>query len=381
MAEWVESKMGDLAGREEGGSRDDGVDVDIQIVSSASESGSDSESEMEDEDGGDGAGAMDVITVGSDSTSSTGSSLSRHSSASPPQTTEQQQQDCESEQGLEMTEISHSETNQRQHCMPQDPIPHHPLPAKPIVPAPKTPMKPKRKLCFFQYHDGYCKRHRARRCPYWHIHDTSVSSVALITDWASHKADCQLPLCPVRSKRLEQQQAYREGPNASMDSAVSHPRIKDEIPSDEALPSAPQRLIKYPRQRVRAAHLPVLTCEKAERFERQKSVVEAWQAQNMDEDKSLMEGEIMDKKEEKRLKNKMRWTRLKERKKQKRREAFLAREKGAEIKSERVDGGYLADENGAESDKRILVDYHLPEGDGRAEWDTDELRRAFGEIG
>jgi hypothetical protein len=68
----------------------------------------------------------------------------------------------------------------------------------------ETPHKPskvssiKEKICFFWYHQGYCRTKRGSTCPCVHTLDTGAREVSLPNELRSHSLDCQLPLCPAR---------------------------------------------------------------------------------------------------------------------------------------------------------------------------------------
>ncbi|ORX97341.1 hypothetical protein BCR34DRAFT_607303 [Clohesyomyces aquaticus] len=83
----------------------------------------------------------------------------------------------------------------------------------------KAPCKPKalakletivdRKVCFFWYHQGFCKPRDRTRCSYIHTLGTSVQEVSC-PDLREWHPGCNLPLCPIRLARLSEKGYFPE---------------------------------------------------------------------------------------------------------------------------------------------------------------------------
>ena len=127
----------------------------------------------------------------------------------------------------EIASISHAGTHKYLRTNKSPTIPR-PLPnlfasAKPGETAPVTKRQPehmcetphkfpegisiKDKICFFWYHQGYCRTKRGSTCPCVHTLDTGVREVSLPNELRFHNPDCELPLCPVRLRNKSEPQS------------------------------------------------------------------------------------------------------------------------------------------------------------------------------
>jgi hypothetical protein len=65
---------------------------------------------------------------------------------------------------------------------------------------PKGPLL-EEKVCFFWYHKGYCRPRRGVLCPCLHTLDSDAKEVSLPDNLRFHRIDCELSLCPVRLRQ------------------------------------------------------------------------------------------------------------------------------------------------------------------------------------
>ncbi|KAF2654097.1 hypothetical protein K491DRAFT_492094 [Lophiostoma macrostomum CBS 122681] len=123
-----------------------------------------------------------------------------------------------------ITQISHSGTDLRKHRRQKSDNPHSHAqsPPLPSIPQPSLsststppaalfnpPLGPRSHnaspLCFYWYHQGYCTRFLQRKCSYTHNARSSITQVSRprYHVFKTHNPECDLPLCPVRLKRVE----------------------------------------------------------------------------------------------------------------------------------------------------------------------------------
>jgi hypothetical protein len=272
-------------------------------------------------------------------------------------------------------------------------------------------------ICFYWYHKGHCHPKRRRngfptKCTYAHTLDMPVAEVSLPLSIGGHP-DCLLPLCPLRStggvqdtpkectkglkKNIVQDEpATPPRPNSTMNGSSSSPR--DSIADVRYLVKGPKHL-----------QLPKLTGAKRTRFKAQQRAVGNWQTKNgvmnTKTDSQIHEEKQMRKqnKREKRMKRLRKDSHipgldyddavptiesvveeisvLPERSKISNRSLtaahFLANRTEQHNKNQAMD---QVTPRKIINKSRVLVDYELPMGEERLDWDTDRIRRLFGEI-
>lgn len=403
----------------------------LRGISSEDSSSTDSESSDSDPDSTE-EGVTEAITI-SDTPSEISSSAPSLTATLPPSHTE--------EEKPHITSISHPGTRIRKHpftldqnghkrrrldaagghsvSFPTHDIPsklesiphtslatqHHPASVRQPPRGPKT-QEQDCKICFYWYHKGYC-RTKLRggyypRCNYLHTLDTEDQRVSLPPGIRDHDPNCPLPLCPVRLLDQGKLDAYHK--------AMDNPPIKSEpvtppkafsgpdpipYPSPRQDIIAARRQVRGPKFNTPEQTLPNLTGKKRARFNYQREQIEKWQTEN-----GIQElGRRLTTKE-KRKERKEKQQKFKQRQK----EARINRKKGKlsrrtttswHAKREESEEDWFLkgfpdcapkvvqrqhDEKELEQKIAVLVDYELPEGEDRADWDTDSLRRAFGEI-
>ncbi|KAH9875052.1 hypothetical protein J1614_004540 [Plenodomus biglobosus] len=193
-------------------------------------------------------------------------------------------------------------------------------------------------ICFFHYHHGVCfpKRRRGRQtvCKYSHTDPAPGAKVSQPHNITNHRADCSLPLCPVRMERPNLSREIRQELRSGMVSTIQVESQEEAGPGTSLCPghgkknmrsyyrvmgtdnepatSEQQTSIKYepesseppfsssPRDAItatryiftkgptfnknsrnsRALQLPKITGQARQRFKEQKKRIEQWQAEN-----------------------------------------------------------------------------------------------------
>lgn len=257
-------------------------------------------------------------------------------------------------------------------------------------------------VCFYWYHKGHCTPKRRRnglpmKCTYAHTLDMPVTKVSLPPNIGNHPS-CSLRLCPLRAAE-GLQDITKQGTKESMetftkDDPVTPPRHGTAIHDAS---SSPRDCIAQARAYVKAPkhmQLPKLTGSNRLRFKAQKRAVENWQAdkgvtllktgRQLHEEKKMRRQHKRDKRMEKREA-----------------ESPVLNYGDAAPTMDTVLPGAIAtpaqitmdwqphrqkmqaDNDGAMNQDnirpRVLIDYELPMGDDRLDWDTDRVRRLFGE--
>lgn len=92
-------------------------------------------------------------------------------------------------------------------------------------------------ICFFYYHQGYCRTKRGRRCGYLHNTNTSQQTVDLPYGIDPHNPDCSLPLCPLNFRAL----GRTNQESASLQTRVNH-RVKHELLRPPRINKRPSRI-------------------------------------------------------------------------------------------------------------------------------------------
>jgi hypothetical protein len=276
--------------------------------------------------------------------------------------------------------------------------------------SPSIPEKPRALggvalICFYWYHKGHCHPKRRRngmptKCTYAHTLDMPVTEVSLPPMIGDHP-DCSLPLCPLRSAGGTQDAPKpKEDTNRPKETLVKNhpatpPRHSNAMNGYSSSSRDSIADVRYLVKGRKHLQLPKLTGANRTRFKAQRRAVENWQADNgvkhLKTDRQVHEEKQMRKqhKREKRMK------RL-------RTDNSVLNYSDAGPKTENVVPDAIAvpaqttvvlrerrqqvpaENNGAMkrfmTEPRVLVDYGLPMGDDRLDWDTDRVRSLFGEI-
>ncbi|CAO2651262.1 Nn.00g095590.m01.CDS01 [Neocucurbitaria sp. VM-36] len=249
-------------------------------------------------------------------------------------------------------------------------------------------------ICFHWYHKGHCrpKRHngRAIRCSYTHSLDVSHLQVSLPPNITDH-GSCQLDLCPLRLQgqgasqwdehgpAKEKMESYNRVLNLDHEPVMVEPHTP--VKYEPAFPeedynSSPRNAISLARyeagvkgpkfnkfsKKSNSKQLPKLTGVARERFKEQQRRIEHWQRDNgitLNDPETSRENLWATKKHRRQAKRQKRQERL----------SATTSVMQAEHDLEQVARKPL-----------VLVDYELPEGEARLDWDTDPVRRLFAEI-
>ncbi|KAF1963042.1 hypothetical protein CC80DRAFT_103532 [Byssothecium circinans] len=312
------------------------------------------------------------------------------------------------------------------------PSPRHP--ASPL----ESPLTPRSidgvpLICFYWFHKGYCQPKRGRngipgRCSFLHTLKVKPQRVSLPPSVIDHNTDCPYALCPVRLEARG-----RIDPSLHVAGAGPNPEPESEMPRAPKMPAAMQaihgrrnrrgkrghdsksRAHKYPQQMStderckqfydqqgkRALHRPGKKDEahrsgagqgsRTSRSGKGKQLMERKFVQET-EDKVKQEQEEVEDGEEAswfltgfpdfapspKIKKEVKEQGQQELGENVQQELDIQQEIQQEVQQEvemeNVPAKKFVPKPG------VLVDYDLPEGENRAEWDTDFLRRAFGEI-
>jgi hypothetical protein len=258
-------------------------------------------------------------------------------------------------------------------------------------------------VCFYWYHTGHCKPNRRNgrtmSCNYAHHLDNTCSRVSRPPHARSHDPDCQLPLCPIRLRQTNRHINSNAGEQRKPANQQRRPKKEDQramsmLPlkyddednvSRAATPNTIATLTKRGRKqkgramtgrRVRELYNPDLANSgRIEKYDKEAQLYSD-EYQPLDgfpdsdpENDPRDETERVRESREKAL-NMVEALNMKTQKKKRSLRPLMA---------DQTVGGRVS----KEADKRAAktkVDYKLPGGGARLEWDTDLVRRLFGEI-
>jgi hypothetical protein len=266
---------------------------------------------------------------------------------------------------------------------------------------PKGPLL-KEKVCFFWYHQGYCRPRRGVICPCLHTLDTGVKEISLPINLKFHRLDCELLLCPVRLLHERGQEIIFAGKE---EQAARKDFYHSVIPKVNYAPQSqvkagPKKHRMRSGRRTRRQGRDQYADQKANMLQRYGTPPEG--AEIMTTQLPRLPKPMADLPIIQNIGNPNLVPLLRKRKasvpesKSSIREVRCMRPSLFDVVKERQckfnDPAFIPEflaESTVHSRSQVtvrtaqpgvLVDYVLPSGEDRADWDSDSLRRAFGEI-
>jgi hypothetical protein len=196
-----------------------------------------------------------------------------------------------------------------------------------------------KQICFNWYHSQPCPRRRRNKCPYTHyINEHGGGEVSLPLGIRAHSG-CALELCPLR-----------------------------EVPKIAEVPKAPQVT------RVEEVEEVSIVGRDGKSWLEKRCRTGGETEQEIMEMRCRIKSDARDRRERKRLEKKWKEGRLDYGDEVEGKQEVIIKQSMSSRVSRR-DVSMRQKEQ-----PRVLVDYELPEGEGRLEWDTDLVRKTFGEI-
>jgi hypothetical protein len=240
---------------------------------------------------------------------------------------------------------------------------------------------PKERVCFFWYHQGYCRPRRGVRCPCLHTLDTGVKEISLPVNLKFHRLDCELSLCPVRLLHERRQDIIFAGKEEQEAMKDFHQSITPEInyAPQSQVKAAPKRRRMHPERGTFRQVRDRYADQKANTLQRYGTPPEGQNIGNPNLMPLLRKRKVSMPESKSSIRE------------VKRMRPFLldvVKERHCKFKDPAFVPEFLA-ESTVHSRSQVkvitaqlgvLVDYVLPSGEDRADWDSDSLRRAFGEI-